>query len=212
MKELMDSGEQVYGRICAACHQPGGVGQPPTFPALKGSKVATGPIEDHINTVLNGISGTAMQAFKNQLSDVELASIITYERNAFGNNTGTMVQPIQIKALRDGKPMAEALATKPTGNAATPAAAPAAATTQAGPAPAAAPAANGTPAVNTSTTPATASPATAPSAPVAESPAPAAAPAPTATAAPANAMLQHLPHLQQQQRQQLQLLRHLLMH
>lgn len=111
--ELMEHGEKVYDHICSACHQPGGVGLPPTFPALKGSKVAIGPIEKHIETVMNGVSGTAMQAFKNQLSDVEIASIVTYERNAFGNNTGTMVQPIQIKAYREGKAMADALATKP---------------------------------------------------------------------------------------------------
>jgi cytochrome c oxidase subunit 2 len=117
MKELMDKGEGVYNSICAACHQPGGVGMPPTFPALKGSKIATGPVADHVNIVFNGKNGTAMQAFKNQLSDVELASVITYERNAFGNSTGTSVQPAQVKALRDGKTMDEALATKPTGTA-----------------------------------------------------------------------------------------------
>lgn len=122
MKELMDKGEQVYSRICAACHQPGGVGMAPTFPALKGSKIATGPIQGHIDIVFNGKSGTAMQAFKNQLSDVELASIVTYERNAFGNNTGTSVQPIQIKALRDGKSIDEALETKPGAAVAAPAA------------------------------------------------------------------------------------------
>lgn len=121
MQELMKQGEQIYSRICAACHQPGGVGLPPTFPALKGSKIATGPIEGHINIVFNGKTGTAMQAFKSQLTDVELASIITYERNAFGNNTGTMVQPIQIKALRDGKSMSDALATKPSAAGAKPA-------------------------------------------------------------------------------------------
>ena len=49
---------------------------PPTFPALKGSKIATGPIEDHVNIVFNGKSGTAMQAFKNQLSDVELHRLL----------------------------------------------------------------------------------------------------------------------------------------
>ncbi|TAK78320.1 MAG: cytochrome c oxidase subunit II, partial [Gammaproteobacteria bacterium] len=114
MQELMKQGEQVYTRICAACHQPNGAGLPPTFPALKGSKVATGPIANHVNTVFNGVSSTAMQAFKNQLSDVELASVITYERNAFGNNTGTLVQPIQIKALRDGKSITDALATNAT--------------------------------------------------------------------------------------------------
>ena len=118
MKELMDKGEQIYSRICSACHQPGGVGLAPTFPALKGSKIATGPIKDHVNIVVNGKSGTAMQAFKNQLSDTEIASVITYERNAFGNNTGTMVQPITIKAVRDGKTLDEALAMQPSGKAA----------------------------------------------------------------------------------------------
>lgn len=155
MKELMDKGEQVYNKICAACHQPGGVGQPPTFPALKGSKTATGPIAAHVDTVFNGRSGTAMQAFKNQLSDVELASVITFERNAWGNDTNTLVQPIQIKALRDGKTMDEALATKPTGNAP-------AASTNAKPAAAAVPPTGTPPATQpapTSSAPAPASPA-----------------------------------------------------
>jgi cytochrome c oxidase subunit 2 len=118
MQELMKEGEQVYGRICAACHQPSGLGMPPTFPALKGGVIAIGPIADHINIVFNGKSGTAMQAFKSQLNDVELAAVITYERNAWGNNTGTMVQPIHIKALRDGKSMEVALAVKPSATAA----------------------------------------------------------------------------------------------
>lgn len=115
MQELMKQGEQVYSRICAACHQQTGAGLPPTFPALKGSKIATGPIEGHVNIVFNGKNGTAMQAFKSQLSDTELACVITYERNAFGNDTKTLVQPIQMKTLREGKSMAEALATKPSG-------------------------------------------------------------------------------------------------
>lgn len=113
LEDLMKEGEQVYGRICAACHQPSGLGMPPTFPALKGSKIATGPVADHVNIVFNGKSGTAMQAFKGQLNDVELAAVITFERNAFGNSTGTLVQPIQIKALRSGKSISDALATKP---------------------------------------------------------------------------------------------------
>lgn len=113
--ELMKQGEQVYSRICAACHQPTGLGMPPTFPALKGSKIATGPLPGHVDIVFNGKAGTAMQAFKNQLSDAELAGVITYERNAWGNNMGEIVQPAQVKALRDGKSMADALATKPSG-------------------------------------------------------------------------------------------------
>ena len=132
LKELMTRGESVYNSICAACHQPSGLGLPPTFPAIKGSKVAVGPMRDHIEIVENGKTGTAMQAFKNQLSDVDLAAVITYERNAFDNNTGSMVQPIQMKALRDGKSMEEAMAVKPTS-----ATAPATATAPAAAAPAA---------------------------------------------------------------------------
>ena len=107
--ELMDKGHEVYEKVCAACHQPNGQGLPPTFPALSGSKVVNGPLLDaggkiitdsHVDRVMNGKAGTAMQAFRNSLSDVEIASIITYERNSFGNHKGDMIQPAQIKALR----------------------------------------------------------------------------------------------------------------
>jgi len=66
------------------------------FPALKGSPIATGDMTAHIDIVVNGKSGTAMQAFGNQLSEVDLAAVITYERNAWGNNTGDMVTPKEI--------------------------------------------------------------------------------------------------------------------
>lgn len=118
--ELMKRGEKVYGTICAACHQPNGQGLPPTFPALKGSKIATGKVEEHINIVFNGKTGTAMQAFKSQLSDADVAAVITYERHSWGNNAGPIVQPAHIKALRSGKSMQEALATKPSGKVAAP--------------------------------------------------------------------------------------------
>lgn len=127
MKELMTHGESIYNSICAACHQPTGLGMPPTFPPLKGSKIATGPIAGHMDIVENGKPGTAMQAFRNQLTDIDLASVITYERNAFGNNTGSMVQPIQMKAFREGKTVEQALAVQPqaAGAKTAPAAAPA---------------------------------------------------------------------------------------
>jgi cytochrome c oxidase subunit 2 len=104
LEELKQQGEQVYMSICAACHQPTGLGMPPTFPSLKGSAIVNGPVAGHMNRVLNGKAGTAMQAFKDQLNDQELAAVITYERNSFGNNTGTLVQPSDIKAARAKPP------------------------------------------------------------------------------------------------------------
>lgn len=100
LAELMQKGEQVYNGICATCHKPDGSGMPPTFPAMKGSKIALGPLDKHIDIVMHGRPGTAMQAFQDQYSDEDLAAVITYERNAFGNNTGTLVQPGDIAAVR----------------------------------------------------------------------------------------------------------------
>lgn len=107
LKAAMARGEVVYNSTCAVCHQPGGEGVPPTFPALKGSKIATGPVELHLNRVLNGKAGTAMQAFKNMMNDQDLADVITYERNAFGNNTGSQVKPEDVKAARAKPALAE---------------------------------------------------------------------------------------------------------
>jgi cytochrome c oxidase subunit 2 len=97
--ELKAKGEAVYNANCAACHQANGQGVPGTFPAIAGSKVATGPKEGHINIVMNGRSGTAMAPFKH-LSDVDIASVITYQRNSFGNSTGDAVQPSEINQHR----------------------------------------------------------------------------------------------------------------
>lgn len=96
MDELMERGEKAYASACAACHQPDGSGAPPAFPALKGSKMALEDMEGHIDIVVNGASGTAMQAFGDQLNEVDLAAVITYERNAWGNDTGEMVTPKEI--------------------------------------------------------------------------------------------------------------------
>jgi cytochrome c oxidase subunit 2 len=98
MEELMAKGESVYNSTCAACHQANGQGVPGVFPALAGSKIATGDVAAHIHIVKHGKTGTAMQAFGEQLNAVDLASVITYERNAFGNSTGDMVQPSDIAA------------------------------------------------------------------------------------------------------------------
>ena len=100
LAELQARGEKVYARNCVACHQATGKGVPGTFPALDGSKVVLGPQEAQIETVLKGRNGTAMASFK-QLSDVELAAVITYTRNAWGNKAeDNIVQPKEVMAAR----------------------------------------------------------------------------------------------------------------
>ncbi len=98
--DLTQRGAKVYAANCVACHQLSGKGVPPAFPALDGSKIVLGPKNDQIKLMLNGKPGTAMTAFGQQLSDAELASVITYTRNAWGNKTGEAVQPSDVKALR----------------------------------------------------------------------------------------------------------------
>jgi cytochrome c oxidase subunit 2 len=97
--ELMARGEQVYATNCAACHQANGQGIPGAFPGLVGSAIATGDAAGHIDIVLNGKAGTAMAAYKNLLNDADLAAVITYERNAWGNSA-SIVQPAAVKAAR----------------------------------------------------------------------------------------------------------------
>jgi cytochrome c oxidase subunit 2 len=99
----MERGKAVYEKACASCHLPNGEGVPPAFPALKGSKIATGPVADHLNIVVNGKPGTAMQAFGAQFGEVDLAAVITYERNAWGNNMGDMLQPIDVAKFKKAK-------------------------------------------------------------------------------------------------------------
>ena len=97
--ELMASGKTVYETTCAVCHKPDGSGMPPAFPALKGGKITTGTVADHIAIVINGKPGTAMQAFKNQLTNEQIAAVITYERNTWGNSGG-IVQPEDIAKVK----------------------------------------------------------------------------------------------------------------
>lgn len=101
--ELMQLGEQVYQRNCAACHQASGEGIPGAFPALKGSELVLNDRAAHIGIVLYGKAGTAMQSFDKQLALKELAAVITYERNAWGNDTGDLVQPGDIDQARQGQ-------------------------------------------------------------------------------------------------------------
>lgn len=100
---LMSLGKEKYQQLCVACHQSNGIGIPPMYPGLKGSSVAIGkPISRHIDLILNGVPGTAMQPYRDQLSDEEIAAIVTYERNAWNNNTGNIVQPEEVAMVRRG--------------------------------------------------------------------------------------------------------------
>jgi cytochrome c oxidase subunit 2 len=106
--ELMKLGGEVYGKVCTACHQASGRGLPPAFPALAGSKMVNAPAleggklvkDGHLDRVMNGKPGTAMAAFKNTLTDAEIAAVVTFERNSFGNQAGDLIQPARVKALR----------------------------------------------------------------------------------------------------------------
>ena len=95
-EELLTTGEQVYQTNCVACHQVNGQGIPPAFPSLVGQGVAVGPIQENIDILLYGRAGTAMQAFGQQLNAAEIASVITYVRNSWGNDTGDVLQPKEI--------------------------------------------------------------------------------------------------------------------
>ncbi|NNL10186.1 MAG: cytochrome c oxidase subunit II [Pseudomonadales bacterium] len=94
MDEMYARGEGVYNRSCAACHGvdgKGGVG-----PSMIGTAVTTGPLQKHVDVIVNGVQGTSMQAFGVQLSELDLAAVVTYERNAWGNNMGDMVQAVDV--------------------------------------------------------------------------------------------------------------------
>jgi cytochrome c oxidase subunit 2 len=103
MDELMTQGKKVYESVCAACHMPNGEGLPGVFPALKGSPMALEDIPGHIDIVVNGRAGTSMASFSKQLTMSEIAAVVTYERNAWGNNTGDMVQAKDVNAIMNGK-------------------------------------------------------------------------------------------------------------
>jgi len=105
MEQLMTQGEKVYNTVCAACHMPNGEGLPGVFPALKGSAMAIeiDQITAHIDIVVNGKAGTSMQSFSKQLTMSEIAAVVTYERNAWGNNTGEMVQAKDVNAVMNGQ-------------------------------------------------------------------------------------------------------------
>lgn len=108
--ELLAAGKNQFGKYCAMCHQPTGEGLPPSFPALKGSRVVVGTVDGNVSYVFHGVPGTAMQAFGPQLDNKTLAEIITYTRQAWGNDVlnrrhsyPLVVQPADVEKVRQGK-------------------------------------------------------------------------------------------------------------
>ncbi|AXQ31617.1 cytochrome c oxidase subunit II [Solimonas sp. K1W22B-7] len=94
--ELIKKGESVYTANCSACHQATGKGLPPNFPSLVGSKIVKGAAIEHIKQTLNGKG--MMPPFKH-LSDLDIAAVLTYQRNSWGNSSG-VVQPAAVAAAR----------------------------------------------------------------------------------------------------------------
>ena len=101
LDELVARGKAVYDRSCLACH--GASGEGGLGKAIAGSAVATGAVDGHLNSVVNGVAGTAMQAFGGQLNDVDMAAVLTFQRNAFGNNMGDLIQPIDVYNFKQGQ-------------------------------------------------------------------------------------------------------------
>lgn len=120
--DLMAKGEEVYNQTCAGCHQASGMGLPGSYPPLiegaafdaapfvtqpleergfwKDGKMQLGSMKNQMEAVINGIPNSRMFAFGGQLDDAEIAAVVTYVRNAWGNDSGDVVQPAQVKAAR----------------------------------------------------------------------------------------------------------------
>lgn len=100
-EKLMQKGEAQYDQLCAMCHKGSGEGSPPAFPSLVGSPIVVQKenITEHIRQILYGKN--AMPAFGTFKSDEEIAAMVTFERNAWGNNTGDVIQPSDVKKVRD---------------------------------------------------------------------------------------------------------------
>lgn len=100
LASLMDQGESVYLKNCASCHQADGSGLGEAFPAQVGSDVVAGPLDAHMDVIVNGVANTGMTAWGNMLSDTDIASVLTYTRNTFGAADGAVVQPRDVTAAK----------------------------------------------------------------------------------------------------------------
>ncbi|MFK8013092.1 MAG: cytochrome c oxidase subunit II [Marinicellaceae bacterium] len=100
-EELMARGKEVYSIECATCHQATGDGMGDVFPALNGSAIVNGDIDEQIKTLVFGIQGTAMTPFGDRLTESDIAATITYTRNAWGNTAKDVVKPEDVKRIKN---------------------------------------------------------------------------------------------------------------
>jgi len=104
--ELVERGEGVYTKNCVACHKTNGQGVPGIFPALAGSDIVLNDKPKNIEILMEGVQGAAMQSFANQLSEVDMAAVITYTRQSWGNaekGDGEIVTPKDIVDYKQPK-------------------------------------------------------------------------------------------------------------
>jgi cytochrome c oxidase subunit 2 len=99
LDDLAKRGEKVYAANCVACHQTSGKGAGPIKPLDGSAVVLNADHQKQISVLLNGQANGAMPAWK-QLSDTDIAAVITYTKNNWSNKTGQLVQPAEIKASR----------------------------------------------------------------------------------------------------------------
>ncbi len=99
MADLMQKGEKVYAANCQACHQPNGKGMGPIKPLDGAAVVLDSDKTKQIKVLLNGQNNLTMPAWK-QLSDSEIAAVISFTKNNWSNKTGQMVQPAEVLAAR----------------------------------------------------------------------------------------------------------------
>ena len=99
LDDIAKRGEKVYAANCAACHQPNGKGAGPIKPLDGAAVVLDADNTKQIKVLLNGQNNGAMPAWK-QLSDTDLAAVISYTKNNWSNKTGQLVQPAEVKAAR----------------------------------------------------------------------------------------------------------------
>ena len=99
LDEMVARGNKVYTANCAVCHKPDGTGAGPIKPLDKSPIVLDADKNKQINIVLHGANNGAMPSWK-ALSDTDIASVITYTKNAWSNKTGQIVQPADVVAAR----------------------------------------------------------------------------------------------------------------